>query len=354
MTQATKCFNVELPMPVNDGVYTVKVLFADVAQSNTASLQVYGIPTFSSFNIPNAGTEAEGDVLSATVSGKNFIAPGVAASDFTVSCGTNSIVNGSAITVVNDTNLTVTLDIPENAGFYDVTISNGKNTITSTFTVKDTKNYAVGDIILIDGSKIGVADIESYTINENNKPVAVVAGFNANGVVLGLGLKKSSGLRWAPSSTTGYNTKFTDIIVEYSGSTSSGYTFTGVCDGSNNWEEICKVDKDGTDTAEEIAENYPAFNFALNYGTNQGYTGDLASGWYIPSISELYEIYKNKETLQTSLSKVSGFTIGTDWYWSSSQSSSHYKYACGLDFSYGYVLNYYKDNDYIVLVVHQF
>ena len=354
-TQSTTSFEVALPVPTVDDTYTVKVLFADVQQSKTASLQVYGVPAFTSFKIPIAGTAKQDNSVTATVKGKNFTAPGVTESDFSVTCDTSSITADSVITIVSDSKLTVTLNIPGTAGSYDVTITNGSNSITGTFTVKDTEGYSVGDIILADGSKVAVADVSTTTFatSGDKVPVAVVAGFNANGAVLGLGLKRSdSYLIWAKSGTTGYNTSFTDIIAKCSGSTSSGYTFTGDLDGSDNWEYICSVDSTASANAET---NYPAFNFAANYGTTQGYTDDLASGWYIPSISELYEIYKNKETLQTSLTEVGGFTIGTSYYWSSSQSSNNYSYAYKLNFSNGYVyVSYGKNYNNYVLVVRAF
>ena len=233
------------------------------------------------------------------------------------------------------------------AGTATITAKAGEKSATVGITVN--RKVVVGDIILQD---LTIVSSEGYAKNESNPAVAIVAGFNANGAAIGLGLKKSnSTLMWAKYNTTGYNTSFTDIIAKYSGNSSSGYTFTGDCDGSDNWEYICSVDPEGSANA---ATNYPAFNFAANYGTNQEYTGDLASGWYIPSISELYEIYKNKETLQASLTKVSGFTIGTSWYWSSSQSSYNYDDAYELSFSDGYVDDYLKYRSNSVLVVRAF
>ena len=248
-------------------------------------------------------------------------------------------------------------------------VSDGKVTITAkagekTDSVEITvKTPVVGDIILTDGTTFDVANLDSYTTDENNKSVAIVAGFNAKGAVLGLGLKKSSSyISWAKFDSTGYNTRFTDIIAKFRESTSSGYTFTGDLDGSDNWEYICSVDPEGTKNA---ATNYPAFNFANTYG--KWYTGDLASGWYIPSISELYEICKNKETLQTSLTKVGGFTIDNkskgeneneSEYWSSSQRySNDEEDAYLLNFSSGIVKYAAKSyNSYIlaVLVVRAF
>ena len=351
-TQSTTSFDVELSVPTVENTYTVKVLFADVAQSKTASLWVYGVPTFTSFKIPIVGTSKQDNIVTATVKGKNFTAPGVSTTDFTISCTSNTnIISDSKVTIVSDTELTVPLTIPGIASSYDVTIANGSNSTTGTFTIKDYSSYSVGDVILKDGSKVAVADVSTTTFETSGDkvPVAVVF-FDTNGVALGLGLKKSSKfLKWALEDTTGYNTTFTDISASIDYSVSSR-TFTGDCDGSDNWEYICSVDPEGT---KDAATNYPAFNFAANYGTTNCTDSDFASGWYIPSISELYEIYKNKETLQTSLTKVSDFTIGTSWYWSSSQSSNN-SVVYLLNFSDGGVYAGFKSVYDDVLVVRQF
>ena len=214
------------------------------------------------------------------------------------------------------------------------------------------RKVVVGDIILQD---LTIVSSEGYTKDESNPPVAVVAGFNKDGQVLGLGLKNCAEIAWAKKDTTGYTTSFTEIITEYSKNTSSGYEFNGDSDGSNNWDYICSIDTEGTDTAEEIAENYPAFNFALNYGTNQSYKDELASGWYIPSIVEMYEIYKNKDTVQASLTKVGGFSLDGNWYWSSSQYSTDSTRVDVMLFSNGSVdWNTKSYRSYSLLVVRAF
>lgn len=241
-------------------------------------------------------------------------------------------------------------------------VAAGKATITATVgekrdSVEITVNrkVVVGDIIL---QNLTIVSSEGYTKDESNPPVAVVAGFNKDGQVLGLGLKNCAEVAWAKENTTGYTTSFAKIITEYSKNTSSVYEFNGDSDGSNNWDYICSIDKEGTDTAEEIAENYPAFNFALNYGTTIcGFDAndELASGWYIPSIVEMYEIYKNKDTVQASLTKVGGFTLSSNWYWSSSQYSKTGSCVDIMLFSDGSVSYNTKNySDYSLLVVRAF
>ena len=237
----------------------------------------------------------------------------------------------------------------------------GKVTKAATKTDVDKKTYtctvcnyqrsvAVGDIIYTDGT----TSSKDAELTSGKTPVAVVAGFNPNGVMFGLGLKQSSSsLQWAPRDTTGYKTNFTEIIA-YSDNTGTGAgstaTIKGDTDGSDNWEYVKSRDPKGTANA---ATNYPAFNFAATYATTAGITGEIAEGWYMPSIAELCELYKNKDTLNTSLSKCSGTQFTESYYWSSSQTNYDYN-AWYLDFSDGDLRNYDKSNNFYVCCVRAF
>lgn len=195
------------------------------------------------------------------------------------------------------------------------------------------KSVLVGDIIYTDGT----TSSKDADLTSGKTPVAVVAGFTTKGAILGLGLKQSSSsLEWAPSSTTGDSTEFTEIIA-YSDKTGSGAgstaTITGDTDGSDNWEYVKSMDPEGTADAET---NYPAFNFAATYAKTAGITGDIAEGWYMPSIAELCELYKNKDTLNASLSKCNGTQFRNGYYWSSSQ-HGYYGFAWLLGDGDGYL-----------------
>ena len=65
------------------------------------------------------------------------------------------------------------------------------------------------------------------------------------------------------------------------------------------------------------------------------------------------EVYKNKEVIQTSLTKASGFTIGEREYWSSSQSDYYGEYgrAYYVPFSNGGVYTDYKKWSHNVCVL---
>lgn len=182
--------------------------------------------------------------------------------------------------------------------------------------------YKVGDIILTDGSKVSVENVDNYSIDENNKPVGVIA-MTSDDVVKIIGLQQGSSLIWAADSTQG--NKITNIVAEFTGSTASGYTFTGDEDGSDNWKEICAVDSTGTNNA---ATNYPIFNFANTYGTKAGLTNTAyETGWYVPSVKELYDVSLEREKIQKSLTQAGGFTFANEFYWSSSQGTKSTGYA---------------------------
>jgi hypothetical protein len=66
----------------------------------------------------------------------------------------------------------------------------------------------VGDIILSDGSKVSVDDIDSYLIDENNKPVGVVITSlygGATGKIMGIQKTRTI---WAPEKTAAYKSAF--------------------------------------------------------------------------------------------------------------------------------------------------
>ena len=159
---------------------------------------------------------------------------------------------------------------------------------------------------------------------------------------------------WAKDGSTGHNTKFEGIICTPSNTGSgaaSTAAFTGDIDGSDNWEYICSIDPEGTANA---AKNYPAFDWVNQY--NAAYADKLGGttfAWYMPSLAELCEVYRNCEAINASLAKIHGLenggsyadsSLGTSWVWSSSQYSNYDFYAWLVNFSNGFVYSYLKDD----------
>lgn len=195
--------------------------------------------------------------------------------------------------------------------------------------------YVIGDIILADGSVVKEENLTD--VDQNNLPIAVIAGFREDGTAFGVGVHRSDmPLQWATDDTVGYTDRFTDIVCTQD----SGSVFEGDKDGSDNWDVICSQDEAGTLDA---ARNYPAFYFADTYAADYGLTDDYTSGWYMPSIDELCRIYENREVVNTSLQKIYELDnkaamdgLDTNWYWSSSQAGAEDDYAWFVHYFNGY------------------
>lgn len=77
----------------------------------------------------------------------------------------------------------------------------------------DTKvlDYAIGDIILADGSLEKVTNFAA--IDKENIPIAVIAGFREDGKAFGVGVHRSDRpLQWAADDFAGYAAKVTDTV----------------------------------------------------------------------------------------------------------------------------------------------
>ena len=220
------------------------------------------------------------------------------------------------------------------------------------------QKFSVGDILFSDGTYIKAKDV-CYGIPEEqvSKAIAVISAITSDGRTLGVGLNKGKDLSWATKGSFGYKTNFEKIRAEDSGSIKKGFTFSGDKKGSDNWEYICSLDSMGVDDAEI---NYPVFHFAQTYGITAGLEEtDFEDGWYVPTVYELYEMYKNSEVIQNSLNLVKGLSIIEGYnkssYWTSSQSSVFENNAFQVNFENGYVDDfYYKDEAVNVVVFKQF
>ena len=305
------------------------------------------MPNFTSFTIPNAYISKAGSTVTAIVKGANFKAPGVSKENFSVNCATASITDHSAVTVIDDATLNVILTIPGTANDYTVTISYGSASKAGTFSVK---GYTVGKIVLADKTLVDKDDYSA--IDPNNPPVGIICAINGYGVPRMIALHTST-LEWAKNGSAGYTTKFAGIICTPSAIGSGAAqtaTFTGDTDGSDNWEYIKSIDPAG---AADAATNYPAFNWVNTY--NETYKTKLNNktfAWYMPSLAELCEVYKNRAVINESLTKIRGLdsnyadaSLDTSWYWSSSQISLYKNYAWYVNFSDGVVDDVYKFNN---------
>ena len=191
----------------------------------------------------------------------------------------------------------------------------------------DYSKYQVGDFVLKDGTILS----KDKTPDSGTVAAVIVRAATNDKPALGVGIVHNK-MAWCEQSAVGYNTKITAL----QGDTASGYM-----DGSDGW----KILKEACSDAENNPEIYPAWNYSLTYAKNNGLTGDLAEGWYLPTMAELYTIYQNMTAVVTSLSKAGGSQFGTNWYWSCCQYRSSINNARVLYFNDGYVANAFKYNN---------
>ena len=184
------------------------------------------------------------------------------------------------------------------------------------------------------------------TIDPQNPPVAVIAG-KLNGNIFGIALRTSGReFSWAESGSTGNDTNFEGIVCTPSNDDAQTATFTDDTDGSDNWKYICSIDPNGTVNA---AENYPAFYWVNTYNeTYKTKLGGKTFAWYMPSVAELCEVYKNRGAIAESLKKINrldshyaetSISFDTSLYWSSSQKAYVNKSAWRVNF-YGGSMSY--------------
>ena len=203
---------------------------------------------------------------------------------------------------------------------------------------------SVGDIVFADGT--ATAWGEGLTLTEEQKRAAVAVIFYAGTGcsndgerrVLGVGLAQNhDGLAWCTESASAYEVNITTIQCDADGD-AGALTFTGDKDGSVNLEQIgAFLRENGIPDDTEYKSLYPAFYFAKNYAkadeSNVRGT-DYAGGWYLPSLAELYQIWKNRATVNAAIALCGGRQFGDYWYWSASQ-YQHYLSAFILIFSSG-------------------
>ena len=207
------------------------------------------------------------------------------------------------------------------------------STTTSTPTYFGTKSptdpKAVNDIVFSDGSATPYTSGLTLTDAQKNAAVAMIfykgteCSNDGSTRTLGVGLKRSGHeMKWCLNTANGYSTDITTIQCIPSES-AGAYTFSGYKDGSDNLSQIAAfLANNGSADDTGTAGNYPAFEYAKNYGSTNGCTGAYASGWYLPSIAELYQIYNQRNSIDAVVVLCAFNRFSDSYFLSSSQHTS--------------------------------
>ena len=248
--------------------------------------------------------------------------------------------------------------------FVSTTDTSGNLSEARSITVQAVNNEIVecdvrtGDYVLSNNTYVRKEYYSELTQEERNSIVGIVlVTDSAEPLILGTKFP-STELAWT-TTPTGTDTYFTDIAVQV---TASGYdyTFTGDVDGSDNWDYICKTDAIGT--ANEVT-TYPTFYYANMYPNVAGLTNtDFADGWYVPSVSELWQAIKYLSVIQNSLTTLgvelpatyTSSVLTCSSFWSSSQSYNFDKSAYKIDYTTGEITTASRALYNYVWVFHKF
>ena len=218
------------------------------------------------------------------------------------------------------------------------------------FSCSKQKEYHLYDIVLSDGSVLNVNDYQSYS--GKGKPMAII--FSLTGAsseekvrVIGVGLygEPDGGIAFTEDGSFGDNTNFIfnqSAVLEQEMDfatlkfTNSG--FVGALDGRKSFDNVSRCDKNAR---KQIHSIYPTYSFAEEYGKNFSYKR-YKDGWYLPSIAELYELFKNIYEVNEVIELLGGDKIQNET-WSSSQVYKHRDGQYLLDMNTGEVQISFKD-----------
>lgn len=186
----------------------------------------------------------------------------------------------------------------------------GDNGYLKTIIGTKSKPTAVGDIVFSDGSARPYEAGMTLTTDQQNKAIAftIYAGKDCNNegetgnryLAVGRAYKNNNTTCWCITSANAHTGVFNSIACSYSGSYPN-YTFSGVKNGKDNFTRLKTALAGNDDTG--TPSNYPGFNFGNNYKTqtNSNVSGtSYESGWYLPSMVELFYFYKNLTTINAS------------------------------------------------------
>ncbi len=242
-----------------------------------------------------------------------------------------TVDSNGVVTGINGGSTTITATSVDNQEIVAVCTVN-----IDEITSLEPQDYQIGDVILKDGTFVSCNDVSSMTSEQKAKAVAVIYGYRlettetgTESYALGIALDHANGLAWCTSSSPGYDMNFSELNSSYSSDyvyDSEGnrvYTtrFTGNANGSDDWEYICSIDSVGT---AEAATYYPAWNYVINYGENKGLKGYYKTGWYMPTLKEIYYLYQNFSNINSYIQKAGGKKLDS----SGNYNSYHYFTSC--------------------------
>lgn len=238
--------------------------------------------------------------------------------------------------------------------------------------------YLVGDIVFEDDSATPFADITSRT-EVDSETGTKLTQIERNGIVAFI-FYKGTGLNNDDDTTTtrtlgalstsrpGYfwsKGNAADVNIETvqcpAVGTPGNYTFSGTRNGKDNLNKISIYLEENNDVDLSVLGNHSAAFYKLYQNFYDAITcrdncETYDTGWYLPSIAELYQIWKRKDSFAEILHMLDGISLEDYSVGSSSQNVDDATECDLLVFSDGSIWSASKniDNAYLVIPIREF
>jgi hypothetical protein len=363
-------------------------------KDKTTILQYPGAKSGESFIIPSTVTTVNADsvygAFEGTINLKSVVIPDgvttISQKTFSACNSLETITIPSSVTTIEAKSFEKSTNL-KTVNYKGTATQKAAMTISDTTIKKSTVTWntyksapdAVGDIVFNTGTALAYTDGMYLSQWEKDNAVAVIfyIGEECNNEgetgsrKLGVGINTTQNNQyvWAstmPSDITNIfnNTLCTPMINgTAAGSnendlTKEGLYFTGKNNASTNWEYICSQDTEGTSST-NVQTNYPAFNWVNNYGTTYAASlGDnYKTGWYLPSITEEFMLFKVKTSVDNILQVLGVSKITSPYnYWTSSfvYSWEDHSRVYSVSFQYNTFSQELKTNECLLMVIREF
>ncbi len=363
-------------------------------KDKTTILQYPGAKSGESFIIPSTVTTVNADsvygAFEGTLNLKSVVIPDgvttISQKTFSACNSLETITIPSSVTTIEAKSFEKSTNL-KTVNYKGTATQKAAMTISDTTIKKSTVTWntyksapdAVGDIVFNTGTALAYTDGMYLSQWEKDNAVAVIfyIGEECNNEgetgsrKLGVGINTTQNNQyvWAstmPSDITNIfnNTLCTPMINgTAAGSnendlTKEGLYFTGKNNASTNWEYICSQDTEGTSST-NVQTNYPAFNWVNNYGTTYAASlGDnYKTGWYLPSITEEFMLFKVKTSVDNILQALGVSKITSPYnYWTSSfvYSWEDHSRVYSVSFQYNTFSQGLKTNECLLMVIREF
>ena len=196
-------------------------------------------------------------------------------------------------------------------------------------TIDKDHNLQVGDYLLADGNIVGKD--ETLTEEQKASVIAIVfhAGHHENDAsdysATGIGQQKCHGYAVALQDATNgycqwgvYGTELGCCPTDGSGKKQNNYSAPDIDWSGYAWTQKIITAAGGKDKLNATEDSgYPATYYAVVDYAHKVPSPANSTGWFLPSIGQMWNVYQNRASLFEGKTVVSG--LKSDWYWSSSE-----------------------------------